>query len=299
MRFGIITLCIIEPSLDLPVKLYFDIEYEHSANKEMNAQVLVKDLIDIFIVYCNRTYGILCLSKDVIILVSSTDVKVSYHLIFKTVVFANNKNCKDFIHHVLESLSPEHLERFFVNDIKKKRKLIIDMSVYNRNQNFRIIYSSKFGKNTPLKLVQNNIIDLDQSMSTFFDTLICDKSLLVNTHNNKSNHNVNTSVVNKIKHNEVKNGIASLISNWPVIDVFVKSCIGSGEIMKTLTYENKENTSKKMILYTIKKYNYCENIKRAHKSNTIYYIADVQRMCIYQKCNKCVGFRGKDILMNL
>ena len=94
-----------------------------------------------------------------------------------------------------------------------------------------------------------------------------------------------------------KRGVVSLISNFPKIDQFVQLCIGDGRITKTLMFDNKGNTDQPMIVYNIKNFNYCENISRSHKSNTIYYIADINRMCIFQKCHKCIGFRGKDIFL--
>ena len=271
------------------MKLYFDIEYNRNENKDKNSNGLVELLIEIFVDYCNTTFGIKCCSNDVIILNSSNDVKVSYHLVFKTVVFENNIKCKNFIQHVIENLSPENLEMLNAFDMKLERKLIIDMSVYNKNQNFRILQSSKFGKNTPLELLNNDEI----SMSIFFETLISDQLLIVNTNSSEFKQNVPEFAYKKT--NEPKKENPSVISKWPIIDRFVENLIGDGKIIKTLTFKNKEHTAKQIILYNIKDFRYCENIKRAHKKNTIYYIANVQRMIVYQRCHKCTGFRGKDI----
>ena len=99
----------IEPFSDLPVKLCFDIEYNRKENKGEKINGLVEFLIEIFVDYCSTTFAIKCCSIDVIVLNSSNDVKVSYHIIFKTVVFENNIKCKKFIQHVIENLSPENL----------------------------------------------------------------------------------------------------------------------------------------------------------------------------------------------
>ena len=63
------------------------------------------------------------------------------------------------------------------------------------------------------------------------------------------------------KTNESKKENSSVISKWPIIDRFVGNLIGDGKIIKTLTYENKEHTAKQIIIYNIKDFRYCENIK--------------------------------------
>ena len=109
---------------------------------------------------------------------------------------------------------------------------------------------------------------------------------------NTSDHSPETINVLKDK-NEDK-----IASEWPNIDKLVKSQLGTnGQISKIIRFENKHNTSKLILLYKVINFRYCSNVKRAHKSNTIYYVADTQRMCIYQKCNKCNDFRGEEIFV--
>ena len=83
-------------------------------------------------------------------------------------------------------------------------------------------------------------------------------------------------------------------SKFPEIDQFIKSLIGKGYISKKTYFENG-NTKKPMLMYNIKDFNYCENVKRDHKSNTIYYVADISRLVVYQKCHNCSGFRSPDM----
>lgn len=263
-------------------------------NTESNAESLVEEFVNIFVNYCNFVNKLNCNQSDVIVLDSSNATKNSYHLIFKTIVFANNLCCKQFIQNVLNSLSPEEIQKISFVDSCGKSKLIVDLSVYKRNQNFRMISSSKFGKNTPLKLVES-CINVDSEL-IFFDSLISDRNLVVNT----------CSIENEVKcelvqHRGIRvfeNENSLKISKFPDIDKVVLKQIGQGTISKIQFYENK-GTSKPMIVYKIKDFRYCDNIKRAHKSNSIYFVADVCRSCIYQKCHDCVGYRGKDIFLPL
>ena len=118
----------------------------------------------------------------------------------------------------------------------------------------------------------------------FFDSLICDKRFVVNA-----------GYIENIGGRSVAS-LSSKCSNFPKIDMFIKSLIGKGHITKILMFENT-NTNKPMVLYKIKNFNFCQNVRRNHKSNTIYYVADVSRKCVYQKCHNCVEFRGPDISM--
>ena len=114
--------------------------------------------------------------SDVITMISSNNVKISYHLIFK-LLFLRTIKCKSFVQSVIDNLSSELRETFTAFDKKMKSKSIVDLSVYNRNQNFRLLSSSKFGKNIALKLDEKHKNDAP----SFFDTLICDHKLVVNT----------------------------------------------------------------------------------------------------------------------
>lgn len=152
----------------------------------------------------------------------------------------------------------------------------------------RLMYSSKFGKQTTFNPVNVNS-DNNQS-SQFFDSLITDKSLVVNTFDVQENEL-------PLMNNKKKTGVISLISSFPKFDHFVQSLIGIGQISNAVIFDNKGTTNMPMIMYNIKNYNYCENVVRSHKSNNIYYIADISKNCVFQKCHKCIGFRGKDLFL--
>ena len=67
----------------------------------MDGSVVVNALTEIFISNCNLTFGMDISTTDVITMISSNDVKISYHLIFKTVIFENNMKCKSFVQSVI------------------------------------------------------------------------------------------------------------------------------------------------------------------------------------------------------
>ena len=101
-------------------------------NETKNAKDCVNKIIDIYLHYCHKKYDLVCTSDDVIILESGDEKKVSYHLIFKKVVFANIMHCKSFIQCVLEQVSNSDISILTAFDKNLKSKLIIDLAVYNK-----------------------------------------------------------------------------------------------------------------------------------------------------------------------
>ena len=229
-----------------------DIEYLRIPNESKNETAVIKTIIEIFISYCNHTFGIEVSSNDVITMTSSDVLKISYHIIFSKVIFESNFKCKLFVQSVLDSLSPNILDTFSALDMQMKKKMIIDMSVYSKNQNFRLFLSSKFGKNTPLMIDYKHT----KAYCSFFDTLISSKDLLVNA----VDHNSILYDEKETKHASKPNDIET---QWPSLDKLVKCQLSDkGTISNTKIYFNQKNTNDPMILYNIKNFNYCANVKR-------------------------------------
>ena len=86
----------------------------------------------------------------------------------------------------------------------------------------------------------------------FFHSLICDKRFVVNA-----------GYIENIGGRSVAS-TSSKSSNFPKIDIFIKSLIGKGYITKILMFENT-NTNKPMVVYNIKNFNFCQNVRRYHK----------------------------------
>ena len=124
-------------SLCLPVKLYFDIDINAHTNKNFDSKSLVDKLVNIFVLRCNNMFDLHCTPENAVILDSSNEHKLSYHVIFREIVFSNNQMCKRFIQQVLNDLSPEDLSKLTVLDKYEKSVPAVDLSVYNRNQCFR------------------------------------------------------------------------------------------------------------------------------------------------------------------
>ena len=153
--------------LDTPVKLYLDVDFDKIRNSHVRCKFSINHIMDIFLSSCNSVFNLHCTLDDVVVLNSSSRAKLSYHLIFKNVVFPNTACCMTFIQHVLRNASLIDLQDISYRDTSGSVKYIIDCKVYSRNQNFRLLGSSKFGKNVPLTIGKASIlIDARQLLVT-------------------------------------------------------------------------------------------------------------------------------------
>ena len=135
------------------------------------------------------------------------------------------------------------------------------MNVYSRNQNFTILNSCKFGKNTPLVISPLTMLT-NSDNDVFFQSLICDKALIVNADNNLFNEDKKN--MSDSKETRPKIVQQSIEYNCPDIDDFIKSLIEGGRIKKK-TYHKNVCTNKPMIIYEISDFRYCSNVLRRHK----------------------------------
>ena len=105
--------------------------------------------------------------EDILWLDSSSERKFSVHLVVPKLVFSSNQVVKIFLETLCHSLSQEHQERFTFNE-----KLMVDTKCYSRNQNFRILHSTKFGKNSHLRVGDHNKFPFTSGAELFEASLV-------------------------------------------------------------------------------------------------------------------------------
>ena len=99
---------------------------------------------------------------------SSSDTKASKHLIYD-ILFKDRGHIKSFVHDLVEKLR----EKYDGTDyIDKQFVCAIDQCVYTPARCFRLIGSSKFGKQKVLKIVKNGKISESFSRKDLFDSFI-------------------------------------------------------------------------------------------------------------------------------
>lgn len=142
-----------------PCHLYFDLEFNRNRNPQLELdlqkdQLLVDAFIAICIAYMREVLNVRCERDDVIDLDSTTVEKFSRHLIFRIPgqAWTSNAECGRFVRRLAVHLQSRQSEplvaQFYVATEKPAKSLFVDMGVYTRNRNFRLMKSSKLGKGT-------------------------------------------------------------------------------------------------------------------------------------------------------
>lgn len=165
------------------IKPYFELIIEKQMNKEeQNKKVYT--FINFIIKEINNVFGILLDNNDFIILDSSNEIMLFYHLIIhEKVCFRNLSKYKDFMSYLQKRfenpLNEEEEKLFFsflwCNDYDLKNKYILNMNTSIKNYQFRMINQSNIDKEETLKLITtHNVVD------TFiqYDKKIMEKSML-------------------------------------------------------------------------------------------------------------------------
>lgn len=255
-----------------PCKLYLDLEFKREFNPGLNddemMQILIRELDAFLYSQCTQNLG------NFIQLDSSTDAKFSRHIIAAKVIFQDNIQLGYFLQSFVSSMEikatqDENIQRLFVSN-GQESSCLLDLAVYTRNRQFRIYKSSKFGKNIPLMpFPTRKFID---EYEYFLKTLVCSVSNV----DGLKYVNANT--------NQPRPIMQSCNSSFPLLDEFVLKCANQisqqSASIKTCIYYPSSQT----VVYGIQGTRFCCRIGREHKSNGVYYVADLINARVVQKC---------------
>jgi len=220
-----------------------DVNLKTNSSSENWAKI-VDNLIKLINSEVKLMYDIDSDRNNVLILDASHTEKFSNHLVFEKIIFFDNLACKDFIQHFIGKYKANLPS---VNDSHFRPAMIFDTGVYSRNQNFRIIGSSKFGKSIPFKANDSYPCNDKQ---LFIKSLINDRKLVVNT---KSITLDSPPLPRKPETNKMLQKTSNM-SKYPEVEKYVNSLVENcGEIRKIVEYPNK-NTNQPMIIYEISGY---------------------------------------------
>lgn len=168
-------------------RLYFDLEFYKEENPGLQGTEILQEFIHLVCFYLLKIFNINCSRGEIFDLDSSTEQKFSRHLIFHfpDAVFVNNVECGNFVSYIHEMakrkltkdgllqpfgtksvdvdseqviLPPENIkvEQLFLNNKDGSIVFFADLGVYTRNRNFRLLGSTKFGKNAHLVVSDEN-----------------------------------------------------------------------------------------------------------------------------------------------
>ena len=290
-------------------KLYLDLEFYTAENLLKDGNEMSRRLIEKINNFLHNHFNMENDAEDVLILDSSTSVKFSQHLIFTKVHFENNLIIKTFLSFLMSQLSDQERAVFQVWR-RGQQVSFIDVSVYSKQRNFRIYLSEKMGKSTPLRTADSDLLSVrkfgqmnedDRQFSIFKSSLVTNiqmGSQEVKIPRSWSHHKHEFSAVDQSqgKKSNVRE-FQSTKSPFPDVDAFILRRIQPGGFIRLVKYyENQRNS---FIFAIGGSWRYCENVKRHHTSNNIYFICNVHEMTLVQKCHSCVGYASVPVPIDI
>jgi hypothetical protein len=169
-----------------PIKLFVDLDIkEEHIPKNANKQQLFDDYIfNCIELITDKLQDYDIEDPEIIVLKSSSDIKLSAHIIFPDVRFENVKEMKFFMSSIDSDLIQNN---------------IIDLMVYRRGL-FRMLFNSKLGKNIPLEYYNSYNYNFTTEKDLFMDCLIQNINKDYFPVKVKMPENVKIKKINQIRH---------------------------------------------------------------------------------------------------
>lgn len=264
--------------------LYFDIEFKWIEHPDIATPTAARRLV-----LALKTHAASLLQTDVnyfVDLESTSDEKFSCHLVLRSphVCFRSAVECGVWVKRML--LDVPELE------------FMIDPSVYTKNRLFRIAFSSKIGRNTPLVLAPASQGRFATDEAVFRASLVTSVLAL-----SKPVHvdGVSSRIISSatLAPPTTPNLCTPLSkSPFPKIDQFIAKCHlvqpNGGFIRSSLYFP-----STRVLVFEVAGNRFCHRILRQHKSNHIYIVVELLRMVYSQRCHdfECASFRSNEFAL--
>lgn len=273
---------VIPPSL--PSKLYLDLEYMKAENISKDGDAMLKILIDETSVLLKTMFDHQVCQEDILILEATTNSKFSLHVIFTETIFEDNTSVGDFVKLLVSVLNEKHPGMFMVTN-KSRLTNFVDTSVYKSRQNFRVYLSRKLGKSNTLHLsdAANDSWNFRTDEDIFKASLISNVTEKKRVISYKETKSVNVSATPSVK---VNSTLGKYKSPYHEIENMIAAKVYPGFIRDCIYQPSR-------LIFPISGNRYCDNVKREHTRNNIYYIVRLEDLTFTQACHSCSGFRGE------
>jgi len=290
---------------DRPCKLYFDLEFQICNNPNLNGDKLTDIVIVESAALLLEWYGIVISRNEIVELDSSTEKKFSRHLVFSSnngAAFKSNVDVGAFVREIYRRAQLE----LVVLDKDRSPTSFIDLSVYTKNRTFRLFLSSKFSK------------------SAIFESLDRRRFCVVESDSRKSllrflERSMASCVTRKGSILELPQGFEKAFSlrrpletdsgkshvqqqndgSSPFTEIEMRIFeVAQSQLGRSrkLAVRSWTTLSPSIIRFYIKGSRFCANIGREHRSNNVFFDADLQNGTISQGCfdkGSCGSFRSK------
>ena len=265
-------------------KLFFDLEFEASTNPERDGLQMISKIIDLVNEKLFNEFKHKSTISDVLVLQSFHKTKFSSHLVFPQTIFKNIIEVGGFIKNFTTQLSQEDKQFLTINH-NGQEQLLIDMSVYKKNQQFRIMGSRKMGRMNPLIVSSVSTSELQE-----FNKDSVMSSLLTNIDDSievlKSDYNSTAIFVGQRENQSIGD------SPFKEVDDCIKKLIAPGRI-SSWTYHSPSET----YCFSIEGHSFCRNVGRPHSNSKIFFLFCVRNRSLWQQCfsSHCKGFKSNII----
>mmetsp|Transcript_34778 Transcript_34778/g.63306 ORF Transcript_34778/g.63306 Transcript_34778/m.63306 type:complete len:688 (-) Transcript_34778:14-2077(-) len=332
-----------------PCWLYFDLEYSRCANPNLQPDDVIQAFCKLFSQFCLATFGSPLDMSSVYDLDSTSPEKFSKHVVAKRLqcqgqsewlAFRNNAEVgyvvKEFVKFSRDQRQQDNSLAHFLfahpkpktgaaggNELAEAEASVVDEVVYTRNRCFRVLFSSKFGKQRPLMPTWAGFRDAEDGLQSPHLQLLNSLASFVPDCIVLFQH---PRLPEELKHGlrlrrALKEGRVSstdddvppewesstgggggllmdyLVSFWDNVRAEHEKFAGTAGGKTTRVQRRFLMRSGHFLVVSLAHNNFCLHKGASHKSNGIYLVVDNHRGVFYQKCHDvadCPDFRSTE-----
>ncbi|EFN56160.1 hypothetical protein CHLNCDRAFT_51806 [Chlorella variabilis] len=295
-----------------PCHLYFDLEFQREHNPGLDGGAAVDALLELVREQLRGSFQLDMQDSWVLELDSSTDTKFSRHLVIRIpgVAFASNAHAGALVLQLCAGARERRGQdsRCELLIVKKKggeEALFVDPAVYTRNRAFRLYLSSKAGKQAVLQNT-GRFGGAGLTMQECFDAALVTNvpsgvRLLRCFEESAEEVAALTARASRqqargvVPGGLVPGGAGQVCYGpcpHPELEAFITSmCCEGGSQGRVRSWVELEPG---LLLFNMRDNRYCGNVGRQHKSNGVFYVADLKGGSWCQRCydSECRNYRS-------
>ncbi|KAL6768087.1 hypothetical protein ACKKBF_B37745 [Auxenochlorella protothecoides x Auxenochlorella symbiontica] len=297
-----------------PCHIYFDLEFSRALNPDKDGPAAIQSLLEALSCLLQEELGMSLDIADVVELDSSTPSKFSRHLILRIPghAFASNAHVGALVRQLCaraRKRGPDGPLAIVADSphLNGGLPLLVDEAVYSRNRAFRLLLSSKAGKEATLQCSGRYGGSQLTAQELFMASLICvdDPNVTLLTWqadelDDGGQNNRTSSHPGSGRHGSRASTTGNLRMHhgpcpFPELAAFITAvCSQDGAWPRAgiRSWAMQEDAS--LVLYNIRGCRYCGNLGREHRSNGVFYVVDLQGGGWTQRCYDpaCRGYRS-------
>ena len=153
---------------------------------------------------------------------------------------------------------------------------------------YRLYMSSKMGRSDPLDICYHeNQKELPTNKDIFLRSLILNvsKNILVREFGNKE-------LEPPADRTTLPGSYSGVTSDFLEFDELLASLIKPKGSIRNVKFYANDQTGFPVLIYNLKGFRFCGHINGVHRSNNVYFVANIRKRYMYQKCYKCVHYCG-------